>query len=95
VHVAVAPVTTGPPPLIRSFSPSDTKCVTSGDDGVVRLWTLGGAAGAAVEVELARHGSQVGSVEWHPTKCLIASGSRDATVKLWDPSSGPVELASL
>jgi len=27
-------------------------------------------------------------VDWHPYKALIASGSRDNLVKLWDPKSG-------
>lgn len=33
------------------------------------------------------HGSKVHTVDWHPSKGLIASGSQDATnpVKLWDP----------
>jgi polyadenylation factor subunit 2 len=79
---------------VCSFSPTDTRCVTGGDDSAVRLWSLG-SGGAVQEAEMIRHGGQVASLEWHPTLSLIASGSRDATVKLWDPSAGPEELASL
>ena len=31
------------------------------------------------------HGWDVKSVCWHPSKALLASGSKDQTVKLWDP----------
>ena len=34
------------------------------------------------------HGDDVRCVDWHPYKALIASGSRDNLVKLWDPKSG-------
>ena len=31
------------------------------------------------------HQSDVKSVDWHPYRALIASASRDATLRLWDP----------
>ncbi len=36
------------------------------------------------------HGADVMSVDWHPRKGLLASGSKDnqQPVKLWDPKSG-------
>ena len=36
------------------------------------------------------HGNEVRTVAWHPSKALIASGSKDAQMpmKLWDPKSG-------
>jgi polyadenylation factor subunit 2 len=34
------------------------------------------------------HGGDVRSVDWHPTKGLLASGSRDSLVKLWDAKNG-------
>ena len=34
------------------------------------------------------HNWGVKNCEWHPTKSLIASGSKDCMVKLWDPRSG-------
>jgi len=39
------------------------------------------------ERSLTGHGWEVRSVDWHPTKGLIASGSKDNLVKLWDPRS--------
>lgn len=36
----------------------------------------------------AGHGGDVKWVEWHPWKGLLASASRDASVKLWDPRAG-------
>lgn len=34
------------------------------------------------------HGGDVKSCDWHPTKTVIATGSKDSFVKLWDPKSG-------
>lgn len=34
------------------------------------------------------HGWDVKCLAWHPTKGLLASGSKDNLTKLWDPSSG-------
>ena len=38
----------------------------------------------------AGHGADVMSVDWHPRKSLLASGSKDnqQPVKLWDPKAG-------
>lgn len=35
------------------------------------------------------HGADVKCVGWHPSKCLVASGSKDSQqpLKLWDPRS--------
>jgi polyadenylation factor subunit 2 len=33
---------------------------------------------------LAGHGGDVLYVDWHPNNSLLASSSRDGTVKLWD-----------
>lgn len=36
------------------------------------------------------HGADVKCVDWHPTKSLVVSGSKDSQqpVKLWDPRTG-------
>lgn len=67
------------------FSPTDTKFATCSDDGSIKIWSF---ADAVEEQTLKGHGWDVKSIDWHPTKCLIASGSRDNLAKLWDPKSG-------
>ncbi len=37
---------------------------------------------------LTGHGWDVRCVQWHPSKGLIVSGSKDMLVKFWDPRSG-------
>ena len=39
-----------------------------------------------------KHSSTVRSVEYSPDGALIASGSGDRTVKLWDPKTGVLSL---
>jgi len=34
------------------------------------------------------HGWDVKCVQWHPTRGVIVSGSKDNLIKLWDPKSG-------
>lgn len=33
------------------------------------------------------HSQDIKCIDWHPYRSLIASGSRDTTVKLWDPKA--------
>lgn len=40
------------------------------------------------ERALTGHGWDVKSVEWHPHKSLVVSGSKDNLIKLWDPRTG-------
>lgn len=68
-----------------SFAPSDRKFVTCSDDKSLRLWDFWGAS---CDGQLLGHNAEVYTVGWHPHKALIASGSRDSTVKLWDPRQG-------
>ena len=62
-----------------SFSPSDTKFVSCGDDSMVRIWDW---ASHAEERVLKDHGWDVKSVDWHPRSSVIASGSKDNVVKV-------------
>ncbi|KAJ9110468.1 hypothetical protein QFC19_001594 [Naganishia cerealis] len=68
-----------------SFSPNDEKFATGGDDGAIKIWTFGEAKEEKV---LSGHGWDVRSLEWHPSKGLIVSGSKDLLVKFWDPRLG-------
>lgn len=42
------------------------------------------------EKVLTGHGWDVKCVKWHPTKGLLASGSKDNLVKFWDPRTSTV-----
>src|SRR5271154_1113120 len=64
------------------FSPNDTKFVSAGDDNLIKVWNFNEGVEERI---LTGHGWEVRSVDWHPTKGLLASGSKDNLVKLWDP----------
>ncbi|KAF2347382.1 WD40 repeat, partial [Trinorchestia longiramus] len=70
-----------------SFSPWDLKLATCSDDGTVRIWDF---LRCKEERVLRGHGADVKCVAWHPSKSLLASGSKDnqQPIKLWDPRTG-------
>jgi polyadenylation factor subunit 2 len=74
-----------------SFSPADTKFATCSDDSTIRIWDF---SEAREERMMTGHGWDVRCVDWHPFKGLLASGSKDNLVKLWDPKAGQ-DLATL
>lgn len=47
-----------------------------------------GTSQNGAEKVLSGHGGDVRSVDWHPSKGIIASGSKDSSVKLWEPRMG-------
>ena len=57
----------------------------SGADKKIRLWDL---VAAREEAAMEGHGDRVNCVAWHPSYALIASGSKDNTIRLWDPRAG-------
>lgn len=65
-----------------AFSPNDSKFVTASDDSSLKIFDF---AGGIEESQLNGHGWDAKTVDWHPTKGLIVSGSKDHLVKLWDP----------
>ncbi|KAK9461765.1 WD40-repeat-containing domain protein [Lipomyces oligophaga] len=65
-----------------SFSRADSKFVTASDDSTLKIWNFNEGM---VERTLSGHGWDVKCCDWHPSKGLIASGSKDNLVKLWDP----------
>ena len=70
-----------------SFSPTDAKFASCSDDGTVRVWDFF----SCIEERVLRgHGADVKCVDWHPTKGLLASGSKDnqQPVKIWEPKTG-------
>ncbi|KAH7125468.1 WD40-repeat-containing domain protein [Dendryphion nanum] len=68
-----------------AIAPTDSKFVTCADDTTLKIWDF---ASSAEESTLTGHGWEVKSVDWHPQKGLLVSGSKDHQVKLWDPRTG-------
>ena len=68
-----------------AFSPNDSKFVTASDDSNLKIFDF---AGGVEESSLSGHGWDAKTVDWHPTKGLLVSGSKDHLVKLWDPRTG-------
>uniref|UniRef100_A0A8R1HLZ1 WD_REPEATS_REGION domain-containing protein n=1 Tax=Caenorhabditis japonica TaxID=281687 RepID=A0A8R1HLZ1_CAEJA len=70
-----------------AFAPTDVKFATASDDGTARIWDFGRYSEERV---LRGHGAEVRCIDWHPTKGLLVTGSRDTQqpVKIWDPKSG-------
>uniref|UniRef100_A0A096LSQ7 pre-mRNA 3' end processing protein WDR33 n=1 Tax=Poecilia formosa TaxID=48698 RepID=A0A096LSQ7_POEFO len=76
------------------FAPAtDNKFATCSDDGTVRIWDF---LRCHEERILRGHGADVKCVDWHPTKGLVVSGSKDSQqpIKFWDPKTGQ-SLATL
>eukprot|EP00794_Sanderia_malayensis_P015183 gene15183-16745_t len=69
------------------FSPTDNKFATGSDDGMVKIWDF---YRCFEERILRGHGADVKCIDWHPSKGLLVSGSKDSQqpLKLWDPKSG-------
>lgn len=65
-----------------AFSPASNKFVTASDDGSMKLWNFNEGIEERV---FTGHGWDVKAVDWHQSKGLIVSGSKDNLVKLWDP----------
>ena len=68
-----------------AFNPSDSKFVTASDDSTLKIFDF---AEGSEELVLRGHQWDVRSCDWHPTKGLIVSGSKDHRVKLWESRSG-------
>jgi len=74
-----------------TVSPTDSKFATASDDGTLKVWDLetitmeAQDANVPAEAQLSGHGNKVTSCDWHPRLSLLASGSQDKLVKLWDP----------
>lgn len=68
-----------------AFSPNDAKFITASDDATLKIIDF---ATTDTDSTLTGHGWDAKSVDWHPSKGLIVSGSKDHLVKLWDPRTG-------
>ena len=63
----------------------------AGDDKSIMLWDL--AAGKRLNVLKGYHQKPVTSLAWSREGTLLASGSLDNTVRLWDASKARVPLS--
>ncbi|OAL48446.1 WD40 repeat-like protein [Pyrenochaeta sp. DS3sAY3a] len=68
-----------------AIAPTDSKFVTCSDDGTLKIWDF---ASSTEESTLKDHRWEVKSVDWHPHRGLLVSGSKDHDVKFWDPRTG-------
>ena len=59
--------------------------MTASDDSTLKIFDF---AGGVEESVLTGHNWDAKSVDWHPTKGLLVSGSKDHLAKLWDPRTG-------
>ena len=57
------------------------------DDSKIHIWPVGGRK---PELTLLGHQNDVKCVQWHPDRSLLVSGSRDTSLRLWDPRSGNI-----
>ncbi|QRV84103.1 polyadenylation factor subunit 2 [Ceratobasidium sp. AG-Ba] len=85
-----------------SFAPGDSRFASCGDDASVRVWAFEemreercitgesyfGRYHRCVTETTLGHGWDVKCIEWHPTRGLLVSGSKDNLVKFWDPRTG-------
>ncbi len=82
------------PKQLRSIaiSPDNTRIVTAGDDGVIRVWD---AASLKWIREIHGHTKPVYSVAFSADGTMLASASLDGTVRIWDGQTfAPVQTFS-
>ena len=78
--------------LDLSFSPTNAKFASCGDDTTVKIWDY---ITHVEERTLMGHGGVVHCCDWHPDKTLVASGEQNNVVKLWDPRDRIPALCTL
>ena len=51
-------------------------------DTTARIWDF---ATSKEEYKFKEHIQELTTSDWHPTQSLVVTGSKDTTVKIWDP----------
>lgn len=65
-----------------SFSMSSVKFVSCSADTSAKIWDF---ATSKQECEFKEHNQEVATCDWHPFHSLVATGSKDKTIRIWDP----------
>jgi polyadenylation factor subunit 2 len=61
---------------------TSAKFVTCSDDGTARVFDF---ATSKLELIFKEHNSAVTACDWHPFQSLIITGSKDCSIRIWDP----------
>ena len=65
-----------------SFASSSVKFVSCSGDCTAKVWDF---ATSKNEYKFKEHNSELTTCDWHPTHSLIVTGSKDMTIRVWDP----------
>jgi WD40 repeat protein len=77
-----------------AFSPDGSRLATAGYDRVIHIWKVPfGLPEASTfiktpELTLRDHSDTIYALAWHPDGKLLASGSADRSVKIWEAATG-------
>ncbi len=70
---------------VLAVAPDGRRFAEAGTDKMVRIRD---AATLAVQQEFRAHDGPITALAWHPTKPIVATGSADLSVKLWNIETG-------
>ncbi len=75
------------PALTLAFDPKSALLVSTGEDKLLRIWTV---ASGKTRAKLAGHEGLVRALAFDPKSALLAAGDEKGVVKLWNMSKGEV-----